>query len=71
MKYLLSAGVAFSFAFATAPVVAAVEWCAVQTNNGKIVKCHTTQTVAKDMLRAGLIGHVLLGRNSRFKSAND
>jgi hypothetical protein len=25
---------------ATTPVFAAVQWCAVQTNNGKIVKCH-------------------------------
>ena len=41
MKHLISAGFAFSLIFATVPALAAVEWCAVQTNNGKIVKCHT------------------------------
>jgi len=42
MRYIFSIGISLCFGLASLPAFAKkVQWCAVQTNNGKVVKCHT------------------------------
>ena len=41
MKFLSLIGICFSISTFALPAYASVQWCAVQTNNGKIVKCHS------------------------------
>ena len=42
MKYILPISISLCFTLLSLPASAKkVQWCAVQTNNGKVVKCHT------------------------------
>ena len=41
LKNIISMSVVLSLSMFALPASAAVQWCAVQTNNGKVVKCHS------------------------------